>query len=115
MKEELSFPNSGAEDATASIECTVCRKKHRDENEMRSLVNRLRRIEGQVRGVVGMVESDAYCTDILMQVSAIQSALSAFSRQLLASHIGSCVVDDIKADREGCVEELLEVIGRFMK
>ena len=115
MKEELSFPGSGAEDATASIECTVCRKKHRDERELRSLVNRLRRIEGQVRGVVGMVEEDAYCTDVLMQVSAIQSALSAFSRQLLSSHIGSCVVEDIKADREGCVEELIEVIGRFMK
>ena len=91
------------------------RKKRRDEGERRALINRLKRIEGQVRGVSGMVEADAYCADILIQVSAISSALSAFSRELLASHIRTCVSEDIKKGREGAAEELTELLARFIK
>ena len=70
-----------------------CRHKHREPQEYDALLKRLRRIEGQVRGLQGMVEKEAYCTDILTQVSAIQSALNAFSRELLANHIRTCVVE----------------------
>ena len=95
--------------------CEKCRTKHRSEEELRSLKNRLSRIEGQVRGVGKMLESDAYCVDMLNQVSAINSALCAFSRELLSSHIKSCVTDDIRAGKEETVDELLETIYRLMK
>ncbi len=91
------------------------RKKKRGDGELRSLLNRLKRIEGQVRGVEAMVEGDDYCVDILVQVSAISAALSAFSRELLAEHIRSCVTDDIKNGREGAQDELIEVVSRFIK
>lgn len=92
-----------------------CKKKLRGEEEYRSLVNRLSRIEGQVRGVRAMVENDVYCVDILTQVSAIQSALSAFSKELLASHIKSCVVEDIKKGELDTVDELVKTVERMMK
>ena len=76
---------------------------------------RLRRIEGQVRGVRGMVERSAYCTDILTQVSAIQSALNAFSRELLANHIRTCVVDGIRSDDTDIVDELVRTVEKLMK
>ena len=91
------------------------RKKARDEGEERALINRLKRIEGQVRGVRAMVEDDAYCVDILTQVAAISSALSSFSRELLDRHIRSCVVEDIQSGKEGAAEELSSVVARFIK
>ena len=95
--------------------CPFCKSKHRDAEELSALVNRLKRIEGQIRGVIGMLEADAYCVDILTQVSAISSALSSFARELLASHINSCVVEDIRDGREGATEELISVIERFVR
>ena len=92
-----------------------CKTKKRDDDEYRRLINRLSRIEGQVRGVRTMVESDAYCIDILTQVSAIQSALSSFSKELISSHIKSCVVEDIKNDRMETVDELVKTVERMMK
>ena len=92
-----------------------CRHKHRDEAEFDALVKRLNRIEGQVRGVRGMVEKDAYCTDILIQVSAIQSALNAFSRELLANHIRTCVVEDIQNGHLEVVDDLLVTIQKLTK
>ena len=80
---------------TPPAEECLCRHKHRQQAEYDALIRRLSRIEGQVRGVRGMVEKDAYCVDILTQVSAIQSALNAFSRELLSSHIHTCVVQDL--------------------
>ena len=91
------------------------RKKERSEIEERSLLNRLKRIEGQVRGVRTMVEEDAYCVDILTQVSAISSALSAFSKELLSEHIRTCALEDIRSEREGAVEELVGIVGRLLK
>lgn len=94
--------------------CCV-REKHRTEQEYKDLIHRLNRIEGQVRGVRSMVEADRYCVDILTQVSAIQSALNAFNKRLLANHIRTCVVEDIKADKEHAVDELCNTIQKLMK
>ena len=95
--------------------CEKCRTKKREEEELRSLKNRLSRIEGQVRGIGKMLDTDAYCTDILTQVSAINSALCAFSRELLASHIRTCVTEDIRAGKEETVDDLLDTIYKLMK
>lgn len=93
-----------------------CHKtKERTTDEQKKLMNRLSRIEGQIRGIKGMVEKDAYCIDILNQVSAAQSALNGFTKALLENHIKSCVVTDIKAGREDTVEELVKTIGKFMR
>ena len=94
--------------------CT-CRRKHRNEEEYAALIKRLHRIEGQVRGVAGMVEREAYCVDILTQVSSIQSALNGFSRELLANHIRTCVVEDVQAGKIEAVDELLSTIQKLMK
>ena len=96
-------------------DCPMCRTKKREAEEYKSLINRLNRIEGQVRGVRGMVERDAYCIDILNQVSAITSALSAFNRELLESHIPSCVSEAVRRGGGEAVDELLLTLGRLMK
>ena len=92
-----------------------CKKKHREEVEYKSLIHRLNRIEGQVRGVKCMVEDERYCVDILTQVAAIQSALKAFNRELFTNHIKTCVVEDIKAGDEQVVDELCGTIMKLMK
>lgn len=91
------------------------RTKHRESKEYKDMVNRLSRIEGQVRGIRKMVEEERYCVDILTQVSAIQSALNSFNKKLLASHIHSCVVDDIQDGKVEAVDELCEIIQKLMK
>lgn len=91
------------------------RTKHRNDKEFKDLINRLNRIEGQVRGVKGMVEKEAYCVDILTQVSAIQSALNSFNRVLLSNHIRTCVVEDIKKGDEEVIDELLNTLQKLMK
>ena len=93
-----------------------CHKnKQRSEQEYKSLIHRLNRIEGQVRGVRKMVEKDAYCTDILTQVSAISAALSAFNRELLSNHIRTCVAEDLKQDKTESVDELIQTLQKMMK
>ena len=92
-----------------------CRHKHREPEEYEALLRRLSRIEGQVRGVRGMVEKEAYCTDILTQVSAIQSALNAFSRELLANHIRTCVTEGIQKGDTEVVDELVRTVEKLMK
>jgi len=97
-------------------ECCCCdRRKLRSEEELRSLTNRLNRIEGQIRGVRGMLEKDAYCPDILTQAAAANAALNAFCRELLASHIRSCVAEDIRAGHDETIDELLATLQKFMK
>ncbi len=95
--------------------CEFCKKKIRSDDEKKKLENRLKRIEGQVRGVIGMVENDSYCIDVLTQVSAISSALSSFSKELLESHIRSCVQDDVRSGGTKKVDELIKVISRMVK
>lgn len=95
--------------------CCCGRKKIRENEERTDLIHRLNRIEGQVRGVKNMVESDRYCVDILTQVSAIQSALNSFNKILLKNHISTCVAEDIRNEKEGAVEELCDTIQKLMK
>ena len=95
--------------------CCTHKTKERSECEYRSLSNRLARIEGQVRGERNMLDKNAYCPDILVQVSAINAALNAFNRELLSSHIKTCVVNDIKNDNTDTVDELLETLKKLMK
>ena len=93
-------------------ECCTHKTKERSEKEYKDLLHRLNRIEGQVRGIKGMVERDAYCTDILVQVAAVNAALNSFNRVLLANHIKTCVTQDI---REDTVDELLATLPKLMK
>ena len=102
------------EDMSMGEDC-CCRTKERGEEEYQRLMHRLNRIEGQIRGIKGMLETNAYCPDILAQVAAAGAALNAFGRELLSSHIRTCVVEDIRAGKEESVEELLSTLGKFMK
>lgn len=96
-------------------ECNCHKTKERSEKEYKDLINRLNRIEGQVRGIKGMVERDVYCTDILIQVAAVNAALNSFNKTLLANHIKTCVTEDIREGREETVDELLSVLQKLMK
>ena len=96
-------------------DCCRHKTKERSEKEYRDLCNRLSRIEGQVRGVRNMLESNAYCTDILLQVAAINAALHSFNKVLLANHVRTCVADDIRRGDDDAVEELLAVLQKLMK
>ncbi len=95
--------------------CCGGRKKIRSEKEHRDLINRLNRIEGQIRGIKGMVEKDAYCIDILNQASAASSALSSFCKILLSSHIRSCVAEDVRQGNEEKMEELVRTLQKMMR
>lgn len=97
-----------------NINC--CHKtKVRSDSEYKKLINRLNRIEGQVRGIRNMVEQSAYCPDILIQVSAVNAALNAFNRELLANHIKTCVSADIKNGKDETMDELVGVLQKLMK
>ena len=91
------------------------RTKERTEQEYKSLLNRLNRIEGQVRGIRGMLERNAYCPDILIQVAAVNAALNAFNKELLGNHIRTCVVRDIREGREETIDELTATLYKLMK
>ena len=87
----------------------------RDEKELKDLIHRLNRVEGQIRGIKGMLEKDAYCIDILNQVSAANSALNSFTKVLLSNHIKSCVADDVRQGSEEKLDELVKTLQKFMK
>lgn len=95
--------------------CHCHRNKIRSAEEHKKLINRLNRIEGQIRGIKGMIENDAYCVDIMMQAQAASSALDAFNRKLLEEHIKTYVTDDIKNGKEQTVDELIDTLRRLMK
>ena len=95
--------------------CASGKYKHRTEAEVRRLNNRLSRIEGQIRGLKEMLEKDAYCTDILIQVSAATAALNSFSKELLATHIKTCVADNIRQGNDEVVDELVGVLQKLMR
>lgn len=95
--------------------CCSHKTKERSEEEYKKLIHRLNRIEGQIRGIRGMVENSAYCTDILMQVSAVNAALNAFNKELLANHIRTCVAEDIRNGKDETVDELVNTLQKMMK
>ena len=95
--------------------CSHLRTKERSDEEYKHLIHRLNRIEGQIRGIKGMVEKNAYCADILIQSAAVTAAVNAFNRELLSNHIKTCVVRDIQAGKEGTADELVALLQRLMK
>ena len=95
--------------------CCCCKKTVRSEDERRALINRLRRVEGQIRGIRGMLERDAYCADILTQSAAVSAAMNGFNRALLNAHLRNCVVRDIRAGDDSVVDELTDHLQKLMK
>ncbi len=97
--------------------CSCCCTRHTDrsEAERRKLINRLKRIEGQIRGIIGMLENDAYCNDILIQSAAVNAAVNAFNKELLANHIRTCVARDIREGKDETIDELVTTLQKLMK
>ena len=95
--------------------CCAEKRKHRTEEEKKALMNRLSRIEGQIRGLKEMLQNDAYCTDLLVQVSAATAALNSFGKEVLSTHIKTCVADNIRAGNDEVVDELVCVLQKMMK
>ena len=104
-----------AEPAEKDTAPSCCRHKDRTPEEYRALDNRLSRIEGQVRGIRAMVEKDVYCTDILVQVAAVNAALNGFSKELLGQHVRTCVADDLRNGSSEKLDELLTLLPKLMK
>ena len=96
-------------------DCCCKKTKQRSEEEYKSRIHRLNRIEGQIRGIRGMVERSAYCPDILIQSAAVTAAMNAFNRELLSNHIRTCVVKDIQAGNEEVIDELVTTLQKLMK
>lgn len=113
----MKEPKSRRPEGNPTCGCGCVKHKHRDSNspEYKSMMRRLKLIEGQVRGIEKMVEDDRYCIDILTQVSAVQCALNAFNKELLSQHIHSCVVDDIREGKDEVVDELVSALQKLMK
>ncbi len=103
------------ENTSEACEHCTSKTKERSEKEYKDMINRLSRIEGQIRGIKGMVEKDVYCTDILVQVAAVNAALNSFNRVLLANHIKTCVTQDILNGKEDTVDELVNTLKKLMK
>ena len=112
MAEEIKASENTTEEKAPAC---CCRTKVRTEEEQRDLINRLSRIEGQVRGIRRMVEEDAYCIDIINQVSAANAALNSFTKILLADHIHTCVTEDVLNGSSEKVDELVKTLQKLMK
>lgn len=95
-------------------EC-YCKTTERSDEERKKLINRLSRIEGQIRGIRAMVEKNAYCPDILVQSAAVNAAINSFNKDLIASHIRHCVVRDVREGNEEVIAELVETLQKLMK
>ena len=99
-----------------NIKHSCCEKKTlRSGEEQKKLVNRLNRIEGQIRGIRNMVENDAYCNDILVQCAAVNAAVNAFNRELIASHMRGCVARNLREGKDEVIDELVETLQKLMK
>ena len=96
-------------------ECCCHKTKERSQQEYKDLIHRLNRIEGQIRGIKGMVEKDAYCNDILIQSAAVNAAVNAFNKELLSNHIHTCVADGIRQGDEEVIDELVQMMHKLMK
>ena len=95
--------------------CCSCRTTQRTEENAKNLIHRLNRMEGQIRGIRNMVENSAYCADILVQCAAVTAAMNAFNRELLASHIRTCVARDLREGKDETIDELVQTVQRLMK
>ena len=115
MTDAEKKPCCAAAPAEKDTAPSCCRHKDRTPEEYRALVNRLSRIEGQVRGIRGMLEKDAYCVDILVQVAAANSALNSFSKELLSQHLRTCVAEDLRAGSDDKLDELIKLLPKLMK
>lgn len=115
MNEEQNEEQALADNEAKTECCCSGRKKIRSPEEHRSLLNRLSRIEGQLRGIRGMIDSDAYCIDIMMQIAAVRAALASFGGVLMSDHLRSCVADDLKSGSTDKVEELITAFQRYIK
>lgn len=115
MTDAEKKPCCAAAPAEKGTAPSCCRHKDRTPEEYRALVNRLSRIEGQVRGIRAMVEKDVYCTDILVQVAAVNAALNGFSKELLGQHVRTCVADDLRDGSSEKLDELLTLLPKLMK
>ena len=120
--EEKKIKNGGTCEDCADFKgveteaCACClRKKERTEKERAAILNRLRRVEGQVRGIEKMIENDAYCTDVITQVSAVAAALNAVNRELIYKHIRTCVAADLRQGKTETADELATVVERLMR
>ena len=103
-------------DAPTTAPCSCCSKHpHRPDSDRKKLINRLKRIEGQIRGIIGMLENDAYCNDILIQSAAVNAAVNSFNKELLASHIRTCVARDIREGKDETIDELVTTLQKLMK
>jgi len=97
------------------VENCCCKKTERSAEEIKKLTNRLSRIEGQIRGIKSMLESDAYCNDILVQSAAVTAAMNAFNRELIASHMRTCVARDLREGNDEVIDELVATLQKMMK
>lgn len=95
--------------------CRCHQSKDRTDDEKKRLMNRLSRIEGQIRGIKGMVEKDAYCPDIMVQAAAVKAAVDSFNKELLSTHIRTCVADDIREGNDEVIDELLDTLQKLMR
>lgn len=116
MEEIVPKEQADAFEQKEEKKCCCChKKKERSEKEYKDLIHRLNRIEGQIRGIRNMVEQDAYCPDILIQVAAANAALNSFNKVLLGNHLRTCVANDIREGHDETIDELLKVLQRLMK
>lgn len=116
MEEIVPKEQADALEQKEEKKCYCChKKKERSEKEYKDLIHRLNRIEGQIRGIRNMVEQDAYCPDILIQVAAANAALNSFNKVLLGNHLRTCVANDIREGHDETIDELLKVLQRLMK
>ena len=109
---------SGTEDVGKAGDCCCCgqdKTTPRTEDEKKKLLNRLKRIEGQVRGLQAMIERDAYCNDVLNQSAAVSAAIHAFNRELLSRHIHTCVARDIREGKDEVIDELTDTLFKLMR
>ena len=115
--ESVQLPEENQETMPPSeLNCSCSDKtKERSEKEYKNLMNRLKRIEGQVRGIQNMLENDAYCTEVLIQVAAVNAALNSFNKALLANHVRTCVADNIRAGNDEVIDELVILLQKLMK
>ncbi len=100
---------------TEERSCTCAKNTYRTEEEKKKLINRMKRVEGQIRGIIRMVENDAYCNDILIQASAANAAINAFNKELLSAHIHTCVARDIREGKNETIDELVATMQKLMK